>query len=93
MSSNEIWPAIEQRKLMKVKESWCHLTGHPAVAEVFEDNDSLAHPQEQLCLVFGKMGADHSDSGFTSSKVNKLTKLKLGKLTRSIRAVQEQEDG
>ena len=59
-----------------------YLTSHPAIAEVFEHNDCLAHPQEQLCLVFGKMGADHSDSGqgVSYSKVNELTELKLGNL-------------
>ena len=39
------------------------LTGHPPVAEVLEDDDGLPHPEEQLGLVFGKMGADHSNSG------------------------------
>ena len=50
------------------------LTGHPAVAEVFEHNDGLAHPEEELGLVFWKMCADHSNSGQVGRLTNKLVK-------------------
>ena len=84
-----MWESLLKTEISQKKREFIEdrdLTGHPAVAEVFEHNDGLAHPEEELGLVFWKMCADHSNSGQVGRLTNKLVKWKQGKLMRSIGA-------